>query len=141
MGHMTFTEAKIFPPDPTSYTEAYRDLREFEERYRLKLEIGKKIERRFGRAFDDPEMDFNKHDYEVLMVTRKVVGGEIKQEITGEYNTKIVNIFDIVEAKISSPRIHWYVLDPGGKVWNPNTRTWGTMTEKEYLKKKVYKKP
>jgi hypothetical protein len=112
-----------------------------------------RLEQRFFRVFDlktgkieqkpyDPRFLIG-HCGEVSRIVAEQVGGKTKQCIHKGSKPALYYKSDEEEEPLPiadghTQAIHSYVVDERGMVWDPITENFGTLTEKEYLKKITY---
>lgn len=108
------------------------------------------LEKRFGtvinadtgeithKPFDD--INLNGHCGDVSKITNSIVQGEIVgKNIQGTHPSISYKENDKVSEIASGYNlaIHSYVLDGEGNVWDPITKNWGNLKEKDYLEKLI----
>ncbi len=112
-----------------------------------RIEVVKSVvENKLGKVFDETTGEISQRRFDdiilvnrcgdVSKVTNEVIRGKIqtytirgnRPVITYQDNNKATEI-----ASVFSIANHAYVIDKEGNVWDPITRTWGDLKEKEYL--------
>ena len=113
----------------------------------LRIDLIKKaIEIKLGKFFDEESGEITQRKYDditlvnrcgdVSRVTNKIIGGEIKTfSVQGRkpaifYET---NGDSLEIASAFNTANHAYVVDDKDKVWDPITKIWGSLDEKEFL--------
>jgi len=151
---MVVIEARIFPLNNPTYLNGFKELRDWESRILSKHQIQQKLETRFGEVVDPDtqtvshkpfhEINFYGHCGEISRITHEIIGGQIKQKVKKGSNPTLyfINHFgkEIEIASGHTEAKHSYVVDNGQMVWDPITRMWGTVNEKEYLKRIINKR-